>query len=226
MIKLVVFDMDDTLYPELDYVQSGFSEVASYIEAKTMLNASEITKYMELSFQQNRKNVFDQLIKQLDINGITISELVAVYKSHQPVIELSSKVKMVLKQLQKIMALAIVTDGDLSEQQRKVHSLTLQNYVDYIVFTDEWGRDFWKPHPKAFEHLMKITNTLPHEILYIGDNPNKDFVYQTTLGIHVVQFMSDGFYQNDPYKDHVHPKYKISDLEEIFQIIDTINHNV
>ncbi len=34
MIRLVIFDLDDTLYNERDFVYSGFMEVATYLSNK------------------------------------------------------------------------------------------------------------------------------------------------------------------------------------------------
>ena len=33
MVKAVVFDVDDTMYPELDYIRSGFSLLCSYFNS-------------------------------------------------------------------------------------------------------------------------------------------------------------------------------------------------
>lgn len=221
-----MFDLDDTLYPEINYVKSGFAEVVRFLEAKVMIDASELSRFMETSFKECRTNVFDQVIEKFAINEVTVSDLITVYKSHQPKIKLSIRVEKILSQLRTKVSLAIVTDGALDGQQKKVKALGLDKSIDFIVYTDQWGIEYWKPHPKAFEHLMNVTGSLPHEILYVGDNPSKDFIYQKTLGIHVVQYLSRGLYQNDSYLENVIPTFKINDVEEIVQIIDTINNHV
>ena len=42
--KLIVFDIDDTLYNEIDYVESGYKVVSKYIEKK-----------------YNKKNIYNKL---------------------------------------------------------------------------------------------------------------------------------------------------------------------
>ncbi len=56
MLKAVVFDLDDTLYREYDYVKSGFHAVADYLEEPEIFN-----KLIEL-YQINKKMYFNEWV--------------------------------------------------------------------------------------------------------------------------------------------------------------------
>src|SRR5207249_9586322 len=77
---------------------------------------------------------------------------------------------------------AIISDGPLAAQQRKVEALGLQAWFDPILLTDRWGRDFWKPHERAFREIEALTAAGGAACAYLGDNPQKDFVAPSRLG--------------------------------------------
>jgi putative hydrolase of the HAD superfamily len=78
--------------------------------------------------------------------------------------------------------LGIISDGQLQSQTAKVEALGLEHLVDRIVLTDEWGSDFWKPHHRAFELLESDWSCSPSNLVYVGDNPRKDFAAPKSRG--------------------------------------------
>ena len=56
--KTIVFDLDDTLIPEVDYLKSAFQEIASYIDPENKYLYHEMYHWF-----QNKENVFLQLQK-------------------------------------------------------------------------------------------------------------------------------------------------------------------
>ena len=76
--------------------------------------------------------------------------------------------------------LAIITDGYARGQWSKIRSLCLEKYIGKIVVTDDWGREFWKPHPRAFEYVQNSFSS--ENCIYIADNPQKDFKAPAELG--------------------------------------------
>ena len=76
----------------------------------------------------------------------------------------------------------MVSDGPLSSQSAKADALRLARWFDPILFTDSLGAEFVKPNTKAFE-LLAATWRLPHgDLVYVGDNPTKDFTGPRALG--------------------------------------------
>jgi len=83
--------------------------------------------------------------------------------------------------------LALITDGYHATQHAKLRSLGLSLHFDHLRVTDDWGREFWKPHPRAFWEVASLFNVAPWECVYVGDNPHKDFVSPLQLGWQTVR---------------------------------------
>jgi len=85
------------------------------------------------------------------------------------------------------LPLALVSDGSLEAQRRKVEALDLARRFDPILLTDAWGRAFWKPHPRAFEAVQARLALEPGALVYIANNPAKDFQAPRALGWRTVR---------------------------------------
>lgn len=195
-VKAVVFDLDDTLYSEQAYVYSGFRAVSRQIaQLEPSLQALHVYEMLVKTFEvkppvQVFNRVLDQLGQRSDDQ--IIAELVSLYRCHRPVLEINPAVRKMLESLRSRYSLGLITDGRLPAQRLKVEALGIEGHFDHIVYTEELGREHWKPSVKSFE-LMAKTLGVPHEnCVYIGDNPSKDFVAPNRLGWQTVQVKSQG----------------------------------
>jgi putative hydrolase of the HAD superfamily len=174
-----VLDLDDTVYLERDYVRSGFQAVDQWIG-----DHYGVTGFFELIwglFEAGvRRHIFDRALdnKSIADPGI-VEKLIDIYRSHDPDISLLPDAARFLKE-KKQNDLAIITDGYSYAQWKKIGALELEKFVSKIIVTDDWGTQYWKPHLKAFQQIMK--NRVAHECQYIADNPNKDFIGPACLG--------------------------------------------
>ena len=66
MIRLVLFDLDDTLYPERDFVLSGFRAVAACAASEVGLPPRQVLRALLASFRQNRQGVFNRVAGTVD----------------------------------------------------------------------------------------------------------------------------------------------------------------
>lgn len=219
MIKLVLFDLDDTLYPEQKFVRGGLQAAASLAGKWLSVPADELFKQFWNAFQNGEKYIFNSVLNRYkNFSQSEIEQLVYAYRNHKPYLELFRDAKITLEILKKKnVFVGIITDGCEGVQKNKVESLNLVNLVDLIIYTDSFGREFWKPHTRAFEAALKEFNVPPGEAVYIGDNPQKDFVAPNKLGMHSIQIKRNiGVYQNANTVDGGEPEFKIRSLEEIF----------
>ena len=137
MIKVVIFDLDDTLIDERSFAFSAFVEISD--ELSRIINKTSNTIYKELVhlYEEYPNLIFNRI---LDDNSITyneesISDLILKYRNHKPNIELSSDVKELLIDLRnKGIKLGLITDGFKTTQRNKVISLELEKYIDKIVY--------------------------------------------------------------------------------------------
>ena len=193
MITTVVFDLDDTLYDEIEYCKSGFRAVAEFLAE--LPGAPPAVRFFGTLWEQftagNRTKIFNAALNELDISydDKRIGELVNVYRSHIPNIKLPQDSRDILCELRAKYTLALLTDGFLPAQQLKVQSLGIEKYFKCIVYTEQLGREFWKPSPAGFEKIIETLNTRPESTVYIADNEKKDFVAPNKLGFLTVQLI-------------------------------------
>jgi len=196
MITTVIFDMDDTLYDEVEYCKSGFRAVAEFIEnpAKTPSAEHIFNAFWAQFTAGNRAKVFNTALEQLGINCDKdfIIEMVKVYRNHEPQITLPEDSRDVLEQLSKKYKLALLTDGFLPAQQLKVQALKIEKYFECIVYTEQLGREFWKPSPVGFEKIIKNLNVKSQTVVYVADNAKKDFIAPNKLGFFSIQLTRPG----------------------------------
>ena len=118
------------------------------------------------------------------------------------------------------LKLGIVTDGNRETQQLKLTAVQAASLFDFIYKTDEYGKDYWKPSPKIFELIKEETNSSFNEMVYIGDNPRKDFYIRKSLGIKTFRIVrNDSIYKNEKYLDNIIEDYQADNLLDIIEQI-------
>lgn len=177
--RVVVFDLDDTLYLERDYVLSGFRAVGAWVEEE--LRISNFAELAAAIFDTgHRGDVFNRAFADMGVRATPefIGKAVDVYRRHWPEIRLAQDAAALLAaERPDGLCLALVTDGFLVAQQQKIRALGLAAKGFWpLICTDLWGRAYWKPHPRAFECIEALFGLPAHRLTYIGDNPTKDFV--------------------------------------------------
>ena len=182
----VVFDMDDTLYFERDYVKSGFRAVAVAVAERSEVSQEDAFALLWGHFEAGtRGTTFNELLARYPELGeaFAIPDLVAIYREHMPTIDLLPEMERLMLELRtRHVPLGVITDGPYASQRAKADALALERYADAVILTDTWGEDFWKPHPKAFEEMSKSLGVSHEQLIYIGDNPSKDFHAPAQLG--------------------------------------------
>lgn len=188
LCECIVFDLDDTLYLERDYVRSGFLAVNDWITAQYGVHGFG-KRAWELFEHGCRGDIFDRVLSEFNITAPKpiIAELVALYRMHKPAISLLEDAENVLGFLHGKVKLALITDGPSEMQERKILALNLDRRFDVIVMTGSWGPEFYKPHARSFLEVEERLNVTKHRCAYIADNPAKDFLAPKFLGWRTVR---------------------------------------
>jgi len=222
MIKAVVFDLDDTLISESEYIKSGYLHIAKVIEDKHLIDRNKVFEDFMTLFNSSSLNVFNRFFEKYEIeySNEMIMDLVAEYRSHTPNIKFYEDVVPCLSELIRGgITLGIITDGYSISQRQKLKAVQAEKYFDYIIVTDELGREYWKPHPRSFELMKDRMNVNFEEMIYIGDNPNKDFVVIEDIPISTIRILRRGIYDHIPYAKNVYPTYTIDGLTKLLSLI-------
>jgi putative hydrolase of the HAD superfamily len=219
-IKGIVFDMDDTLYNEKDYVSSGLIELDKHIKQRFTVDGF-YEAAINLYEKGERKLIFNKALEVLKIpfDKKFIHFLISVYRSHKPDIHLLSDAKWVLDNVAKDVKLGLISDGYLDAQNNKVKALRLKERFHSIILTDRFGREYWKPSKVPYQHACIELQLNHRECLYIGDNVSKDFVTAKKLGWITVQIERvNGVYSGIEVSHEYEAKYKIDTLKKLSTI--------
>lgn len=221
MIKIIVFDVDDTLFPEREFVRSGFQAVGDWI-----LNKYAVPDFFEVAWdffvQGNRGKIFNLALAEIGIKDDSqiIQELIQIYREHKPQISLFSDAQWAIAYFKGHKKLGAITDGYLTTQRNKVEALQIANSFDTIVYSDEYGRENWKPSPVPYLKMMELTGFQGSDCVYVGDNPHKDFVTAKKLDWLTVQIdRQDGEYSKMPAAPGYEADHTILSLTELQAIL-------
>ena len=155
LILAVAFDLDDTLYPEQEYVFSGYRAVSEVINNQVGLQVYDDLVDLFQSGKHARAFELALRARQEDVTEAYLLSLVEVYRRHEPNLNPFPEVTTVLKKLKTRYRLALISDGVQAVQKRKLAGLKIEHVFDAVVFSDQWGRNFWKPHPRPYEECAR-----------------------------------------------------------------------
>lgn len=211
---VIVFDLDDTLYNEVTYVQSGFRAVADFLYKTYAISVKDSYVVMVEHLKQGRGRIFDDTLQSFGVfSKKAVVQCITIYRSHIPDIMLYEDSIQCLRRL-KGLPVYIVTDGNKLVQKSKLVSLGLYHTVNFCFITHRYGVKNAKPSPHCFLRICGREKVEPKQVVYIGDNPHKDFVSIKALGFKTIRIMRGHF------KDVVKPAefeadYQIQSLDEL-----------
>ena len=220
---IICFDLDDTLYPEIDFVYSGLYAVSSYLSSEVFKDSQTQALYKrlkEIFLTQGRGKVFNTLLAEEGIYSVKlVKKCLSVYRRHLPDIQLSPSVELLLLSLSKTYGgLYLVTDGNLLVQRNKIKALGLNKYFAQCIPTHQYGKKYAKPSLHAFERIRHKEGVSFNDLVYIGDNPNKDFVSLNKVGALTIR-INQGMFMNAIVDQGYEAKHIVNSLEEILKIL-------
>jgi putative hydrolase of the HAD superfamily len=218
-----VFDLDDTLYKEIDFLKSAYKEIAQYIASKTNANATKVYHFMIDTYYKG-DNPFAEVLRAFQPSNTDIPDLLQLYRHHAPNITLSQESKNLLTYLKaNVYKIGLITDGRSTQQRSKIKALGLEPYLDDIIISEEFGSE--KPNPNNFKfYETKYDST--RNYVYIGDNTKKDFVAPNSLGWTSICLLDGSSLnihkQNFDLASQFLPHFKINHFSEVSNILKQI----
>jgi putative hydrolase of the HAD superfamily len=198
--SVIVFDLDDTLYKEVEYLKSAFREIARVLKKET---GQDLFERM-MGLYQTDKEVFGTIIEEFQIQTYTKNDLIEIYRNHKPDLHLEDHIADKLNEIKNSgIATGLITDGRSHTQRNKLKSLGLQNYFDEVLISEEFGSE--KPDPGTFKYIQDKLQG--EKYVYIGDNIQKDFIAPNKLGWHTICLLEDG--------SNIHPQNRSEIDEEV-----------
>src|SRR5262249_27135707 len=111
---------------------------------------------------------------------------------HMPDIYLYEDAAWALRYFSEKYPLGLLTDGYAQTQRNKVTALSIADYFQVIVYSDDDGRACWKPSHVPYQKIMTQAEAAGANCCYIADNPSKDFVTARALGWRTVRLVRKG----------------------------------
>ena len=205
-----VFDLDDTLFKEIDFLKSAYRHIAEQLESEIGKNI-----YSEMiDMRAAGLSVFDEIKNKYSF-GESIKDLVFEYRFHAPQINLSVGALDLLNDLKKRKStIGLITDGRSKSQRNKLKALDIEHFFNHILISEEFGSE--KPDARNFQLYMEKFEA--KQYIYIGDNFKKDFVTPNKLGWLSIGLLDDGnniHAQNLNIDQRFLPQKTVSSLSEI-----------
>ena len=193
-MKVICFDLDDTLYSEIDYLKSAYSEIVNFAYSKTKVSPPPTSKEVwseMVAVYLRGENAFTWLNGTLNIQ-IPISTYLDIYRNHIPSLLLHQNIQNRLQEWStQHHILGIITDGRVVQQRNKIKALGMQHWVadENIIISESFGSE--KPNENNYAYFM---NKFPSadQYIYIGDNPKKDFITPNRLGWTTIGILDSG----------------------------------
>jgi putative hydrolase of the HAD superfamily len=193
-INALLIDLDDTLYDELGYVQSGIATVAQDIAGRSGRSGDAVrAELLDLLATTGREKILNRALPRFGLAPTQplIAELIEVYRAHAPRLTFYPGVAEMLRRLRQHYRLAVVTDGLARMQRAKVAALGVDALVDTVIFTWELGHP--KPAPDGYLSAARALGVAPARCLVVGDNPDHDIRAAAAAGIPAVRMRSGRF---------------------------------
>lgn len=222
---VVVFDLDDTLYDEVDFVFSGIDAILPLLGNIKGLDTGECRRLMREAVERH-ENHYTALEYCLDRAGVraqvSMDCIVGALRSHRPRhLALRPCMNKTLDNLYSHgVTLGLLTDGRSVTQRHKIEALGISHYFDpeAIRISGETGID--KHSPAAYSWFM---NRYPAQCyVYIGDNPAKDFLYPNRMGWLTICIADRGrniHPQHCAGPESARPRLKVDDACELAECI-------
>lgn len=183
----VIFDLDDTLYPHVQYVHSGFAAVARLVHVRTGLRSDEVYAALRIARDTgHRGREFQHLFATHRLDEAMLPDLVREHREHRPQLWLSHGARAVLEQFRADgWRIALLTNGRPSVQRTKVQTLELEALIDHVLYASEYAEG-GKPAREPFVEALRRLDTGAHETVMVGDDPVNDVDGARGLGIRTV----------------------------------------
>ena len=227
MIKLVIFDIDNTL---LDFMKMKRFAVESAVDSMIDVGLKvEKKKMIEEIYKQYWKEgiedqqVFDKVLKnilgQIDYK-ILAAGILGYRRGKEGAMVLYPHVKHTLITLAKMgLEMAAISDAPKLPVWMRIVALELHHYFSYVVTPDDTGVK--KPSQKPFLTVLEHFNIKNNEAIMIGDWVERDIEGAKQVGIKTVFAR----YGNESKVEDSGADYEIDDIIELIDIIKELNKN-
>lgn len=216
-VEAICFDLDDTLYDYLRYVQAGLDEAGDYLEALT--GRQYHAELFDIYFEEGiTDGTFDVLVERHGLSPELVDEMVEAYHGATGPLKPYPETESVLAELAETYRLGCITDA--REGHTKLRRLGIREYFDEVLVTRTIGHS--KRDTEAFEYLLSKLSASPQSAVYVGDDPRVDFHAPNELGMTTVRLRRGRYADREPDDLAAIPDREIRQLDELPNVLARI----
>ena len=211
---VLVFDLDETLYDERMFTHSGLRAVARYWSESYGMSYRHFLKALIRLRASGSRHVFDEALREVGkYSRGAVKRCLSIYYGHTPRIKLDADARRCLIRMRRF-AKYIVTDGNQNIQKNKIVALGIEPFMKRCFITHRFGIDRSKPSPYCFQRICRLERVGPEKVVYIGDNPHKDFVGIKPLGFKTIRVLK-GQHRHVCLSDRYEAQWQINSLDQL-----------
>lgn len=171
--QAIIFDLDNTLYPEKDYLYQTYYLIGHLLEYQEQISAGAVVEFLISTFEkEGRVGLFDKLMSRYNLNENYKLKLLAVLRNSKLPLRLimyDYMQDLIEKLITAEVQLFILTNGNPLQQLNKLKHLDLNGHSDKLIcyFADEIAP---KPSPDSVWHILKKHQLEADQIVFIGDS--------------------------------------------------------
>ena len=193
--QIIIFDLDDTIYPQKNYDNPALLSVSKYLSKKISLDEKKIflnlRRIKPLRRGKKPNKIFDSFLQKFskNENKILVKKLVNIFQSYSCTeLKNSPSLKKTLGELCIYKDLFLVTNGNLNRQLKKIKYLGISKYFRKIFILDGVKKKL-KPSINDVNYLVKYLNkNKKKKAVFVGDNLVSDKNFAKNLKINFIHF--------------------------------------
>jgi len=224
-IKAVLFDLDNTLVDFLKMKKmSCEAAITAMIDAGLPVEKKKATEMLWELYDEygiEYKPIFQKFLKKAigRIDWKILCSGIVAYRSVKTgfLEPYPHVIPTLIKLRERGYKLAVVSDAPRFKAWLRLCSLKIADFFDTVVTSDD-ADGHLKPDPRPYRMALKKLKMKPGEVIFLGDNPNRDILGAKKLGICTVLAKYGEWTKADGKSPK--PDYEIEDIEDLLEILE------
>ncbi len=224
-VKAVLFDLDNTLIDFLKMKKMSVeAAISAMIDAGLPMKKDKAMKelwdlYDDYGIEYHK--IFQKFLEKATgtIDWKVLASGVVAYRNVKAgFLEPYPHVIPTLLKLKGMgFKLGVVSDAPRMKAWLRLASMKIADFFDVVVTIND-ADGHAKPHPKPYKVALNKLGLEPEEVVFVGDNPNRDIKGAKKLGIKTVLAKYGEWTKARDRK--LKPDYEINDVKELLEVLD------
>ena len=224
-IKAITFDLDDTLWAIEPVIARAEQRVHAWlsrhypgiaarydVEALRHLREQVARDYPDLAhdFSHMRKESLRRAAQDSGYpDDAAVEEAFTVFMNARNEVSLFDEVLPVLERINKRYTLGALSNGNANLER-----IGIAHHFEFHLSALNIGKP--KPHRAMFDAACELANTLPSEMIHVGDHPQHDIEGAAAVGIRTVWINR----QRETWSGALAPDAQITNLTELEVLLE------